>query len=75
MLGLGLAVAITWGWLGSCCFGWLELANLAGDDEADLFADVDGLVAETLQEAGDQHQPGRPGDGGRVGDLLQLASR
>jgi hypothetical protein len=32
------------------CFGWLELADLAGDDEADLFADVDGMVAEPLQE-------------------------
>jgi hypothetical protein len=54
------------------CFGWLELADLAGGDEADLLGDVDSLVAESLQEAGDQHQPGGPGDGGRVGDLLQL---
>ena len=34
-----------------------QLADLAGDDEADLFA-VDRLVAEALQEPGQEHQLG-----------------
>src|SRR5918992_4864258 len=37
-----------------------ELAEEAGDDERDLLADVDGVVADALDRAGDEHHRHRP---------------
>ena len=37
-----------------------ELAEQAGDDERDLLADVDGVVADPLEGAGDEDHVHRP---------------
>ena len=46
----------------SGCLGREQLADLAGDDEADLFADVDRLVAEALRNRARKHQLGGPAE-------------
>src|SRR4029453_14144366 len=43
-----------------------QLADLAGDDEHDLLADVDRVVAEALQVAGDQDHAAGPLEGAVV---------
>ena len=40
--------------------GVLELAEQAGDDEGDLLADVDRVVADPLDRAGDEDHRHRP---------------
>ena len=40
--------------------GVLELAEEPGDDEGDLLADVDGVVADPLERACDEHHRHRP---------------